>query len=609
MSRCSSRRLEVEELIAAYRDDLRAAGMFAEHPVTSPARTFLNRVGIDGWQQLSLAEQCATSLTERRVVGWLMVTGRLRPTPDYLVLGRPYLGEIAARHHRGFHETFRDTATELGFAARVTRLQWSAAVKIAVLAGVAPDRLTEQLIEAGLAAMTTAIRRHRPGGPGVGHLTGAVFGARTVLFHLGVLDAPPRIQQPNRQAAREAAWAQVPPRLAATLRDYIAQVRLSLRPATMVRIEGVLREFAGWVAAHAPDVGAVAELRRSHIEAYKVHLAARPSARGARLSKLSLAEHLGTLRTCFERLTEWAGEDVPARVLVFSGDLPLRDDRLPRFLDDGAFTKLLQAARNDEDPFVRLCVEFLARTGMRKGEFLDLTVDSVVQIGAAYWLHVPVGKLRSDRYIPLHPQLKQLLDDWIATRPAGLRSPYLLIEYGRRVGQNRVDRAVAKAAQAAAIGHVTPHQLRHTLATQAINRGMSLEAIAALLGHRSMRMTMVYARIADRTVADEYFAVSEQVEALYDSTPKALPGDAEGAEMRKLRAEMHRRMLGNGYCARPVGLDCHFESICESCTFFQTTIEFRPTLQAQRDDAAGKGQVGRQKIFDGLLARLDEHAS
>jgi integrase-like protein len=131
---------------------------------------------------------------------------------------------------------------------------------------------------------------------------------------------------------------------------------------------------------------------------------------------------------------------------------------------------------------------------------------------------------------------------------------------------------------------VTPHQLRHTLATQAINRGMSLEAIAALLGHKSMRMTMVYAKIANRTVADEYFSVSEKVEALYDQ-PRELPATAEGAEMRKLRAEMHRRMLGNGYCARPVGLDCHFESICESCTYFQTTIEFRPTLQRQRDDA------------------------
>jgi hypothetical protein len=65
------------------------------------------------------------------------------------------------------------------------------------------------------------------------------------------------------------------------------------------------------------------------------------------------------------------------------------------------------------------------------------------------------------------------------------------------------------------------------------------------------------------------------------------------AEMRKLRGEMHRRMLGNGFSARPVQLDCHFETICESCTYFVTTIEFRPTLRAQRDDPERKGQVSR----------------
>jgi len=135
---------------------------------------------------------------------------------------------------------------------------------------------------------------------------------------------------------------------------------------------------------------------------------------------------------------------------------------------------------------------------------------------------------------------------------------------------------------------------------------MSLEAIAA--GHRSLTMSLVYARIADRTVADEYFAVTEKVEALYDQT-KHLPADAEGSEMAKLRKQMHQRMLGNGYCARPVELDCHFESICESCTHFVTTIEFRPTLQRQRDDARRKGQLARQKIFDGLLTRLDNDAS
>jgi hypothetical protein len=83
------------------------------------------------------------------------------------------------------------------------------------------------------------------------------------------------------------------------------------------------------------------------------------------------------------------------------------------------------------------------------------------------------------------------------------------------------------------------------------------EAIAALLGHRSLRMTLVYARIADRTVADEYFKVSEKVEALYDQ-PKQLPSQDEGSEMAKLRREMNRRMLGNGYCARPIELDCQW---------------------------------------------------
>ena len=608
MSGSPARRPGVEDLVDAYRTDLIAAGMFAGHPVTSVARMFLARVGAAGWAQMPLADQCALPLKDRRVVGWLIVTGRLRPGADYLVACRPYLGEVAAHHHRQFHARFAATSAGLGFGATVTRLQWSALAKVTALAGLAPDQVTQAVIDDGRQALTAAIGRHHPGSHGPKALSAALFGLQTTLFHLGMLDNAPRKTSPDRSAERAAEWESAAPLLASTLTGYIAQVRLSLRASTMVRVEGVLREFACWLAGNAPEVACVADLRRRHIENYKLHLAGRPSARGGNLSKISLAEHLGALRACFERLTEWDGDDVPAAVLVFPGDLPLRDEPLPRFLDDGAFTKLLQATRADPDPFVRLAVEFLARTGLRKGEFLDLTVDSVVQIGAAYWLHVPLGKLRTDRYIPLHPQLKDLLDAWLAERPASLRTPYLFTEHGQRIGQGRVDRAVAKTARAAGIGHVSPHRLRHTLATQAINRGMSLEAIAALLGHRSMRMTMVYARIANRTVAEEYFAVSEKVEALYDA-PKNLPAGAEGTEMRKLRAEMHQRMLGNGYCARPVGLDCHFESICESCTFFQTTIEFRPTLEKQRDDAAAKGQAGRKKIFDGLLSRLGEAVS
>ena len=71
-------------------------------------------------------------------------------------------------------------------------------------------------------------------------------------------------------------------------------------------------------------------------------------------------------------------------------------------------------------------------------------------------------------------------------------------------------------------------------------------------------MTLRYAKIANRTVADEYFAVTEKVEALYGQAP-TLPADADGPNMARLRRE-HHRLLGNGYCTRPAELDCGFES-------------------------------------------------
>lgn len=596
---------EGDDLLEAYVASLRGAGLYVGKPVISVARVFFQRVGPDGWAAMSLDEQCALPGKYRRVVGWLMATGRLRATAAYLVRVPAFLGGISSRLHSDTFAAFQRCGAELGYDRKSIVQQWSAVAKTAALHCRAPDALSGDLLERGRQRILTALADEPRDTRSVCTATSRdFFRAGSTLFHAGMLDRLPPRRASDRPSIRERQWEQVAPGLRDTMRSYVEQMRVSLRPSTVAYIDSTLREFGGFLADTADQVGCVADIERAHLEAFKLHLAERPSAKGGRLSRNSIAQRLGTLGTFFERLTEWDGSDVPSRVLIFKGDLPIRDEPLPRFLDDAAAAKLLATARNHPDPFTRLCVEFLARTGMRKSEFLALTVDAVVQIGSSFWLRVPLGKLHNDRYIPLHPQLKTLLDEWLEQRPPNLRTALMFTRRGRQIGKASVDKAISDTARAAGIGHVTAHQLRHTLATQAINRGMSLEAIAALLGHRSMRMTMVYARIADRTVADEYFAVSQKVEALYGQ-PIELPHDAEGAEMRRLRNEMHRRMLGNGYCARPVELDCHFESICESCTFFVTTIEFKPTLRKQRDDAAAKGQVGRQKIFDGLLDRLD----
>jgi hypothetical protein len=119
-----------------------------------------------------------------------------------------------------------------------------------------------------------------------------------------------------------------------------------------------------------------------------------------------------------------------------------------------------------------------------------------------------------------------------------------------------------------------------------------------------MDMTLRHAKIANNTVADEYFNVTSKVEALYGQ-PQQLPEDAIGAKMARLRRE-HHRLLGNGYCTRPTELDCAFESICENCAFFQTSIEFRPTLQAQHDHVASHRQQQRADLFQRLLNNLND---
>jgi site-specific recombinase XerD len=139
---------------------------------------------------------------------------------------------------------------------------------------------------------------------------------------------------------------------------------------------------------------------------------------------------------------------------------------------------------------VGVTVEVLLRTGLRVGEYTSLPADALVLIGGAPWLHVPVGKLHEDRYLPLHPHVVTLIQTYRAAHVSEENPLLLPRENGRPLDRHTVTRMINRAGAAAGLPHIHPHQLRHTLATQAINRGMSLEAIAALLGHRSLDMTL-----------------------------------------------------------------------------------------------------------------------
>ena len=416
----------------------------------------------------------------------------------------------------------------------------------------------------------------------------------------------PRRSPPNPYAATPfATWEQLSclaPAITDVMVRYIEQIACILRPGSVVGTDLDLRCFATYLTEYHPDVRSIAAIGRPQIEGYKPWLAARPGQNKPRLTPATIAHRLGVLRIFFVRIEEWGWPEAPPRVPMFHGDVPIQDHALPKALDDASASALLRAAQADTRQLVGLTVEFLLRTGLRVGEYTALNADAVVLIGDTYWLHVPVGKLHEDRYLPLHPHLVELVGTYRAAHVTPGHNLLIPYENGRQLDRHAVTRFINKAGAAAGLPHINPHRLRHTLATQAINRGMSLEAIAAMLGHKSLDMTLVYAKIANRTVAQEYFTVAAKVDALY-AHPAQLPADALGPNMARLGRE-HSRMLGNGYCTRPKIMDCQYETICESCTFFQTTIEFRPTLLAQRDDACAKGQTRRAAIYDNLITGL-----
>jgi site-specific recombinase XerD len=416
------------------------------------------------------------------------------------------------------------------------------------------------------------------------------------------MSAIPAPQEVSSKYASE--WAEIAaqaPKMADTLGRYLSQASTFLAPRSVESADTVLRQFARWLLEHT-DVHAVADIGRDHIEDFKLSLIARPGMRGDGLTANTQRQRLRMLRIFFERIIDWDWSDAPARNPIIGRDIPPRPEPLPKFLDDRDAARLMAAARAAPDPRDRLVVEVLARTGLRASELCDLDADAVVLIGDGHWLRVPVGKLRNDRYVPLHPDLVTLFADWTAANLDHIRHHRRLVaDHRGTLDRHLVGRIVRRVARYAGV-RAHPHQLRHTLATQAINRGMRLEAIAALLGHRSMEMTLTYARIGDRVVADEYAAVNAQIDALYSQQLAV----AETAPMARLRREAHARMLGNGLCTRPVELDCRMESACETCAYFQTGVEFRPVLLRQRDHARNHNQPDRAALFDGLLNRLGE---
>lgn len=178
-------------------------------------------------------------------------------------------------------------------------------------------------------------------------------------------------------------------------------------------------------------------------------------------------------------------------------EVPRRPSRLPNFLTEEEAHRLLSSA--DDSPRDRAILHVLGYGGLRVGELCHLNVDDL-DLGNSL-LRVRAGKGDKDRVVVFEAHTVKALEAWIAERSQQAVGDLRLFPVCRET----VERMVRE--RAAAIGikkKVTPHTLRHTLATTLLKRGLDLRFIQKQLGHASVATTQIYTHVDTGALQEAY---------------------------------------------------------------------------------------------------------
>ncbi|MFY0652971.1 MAG: site-specific integrase [Cyclobacteriaceae bacterium] len=172
---------------------------------------------------------------------------------------------------------------------------------------------------------------------------------------------------------------------------------------------------------------------------------------------------------------------------------PRRTFHLPVILSKPEVKLLIHALINPKHVAM---IALLYSTGMRRDELLQLRITDVDS--DRMLIRINNGKGNKSRDVILSEKTLTLLRKYYQChhhKP----STYLFesIQAGKPYSATSLGKVVKKAAKRAGIAkNVTPHTLRHTFATHMLEQGENLKTIQYLMGHTSLRATMVYLHLA-----------------------------------------------------------------------------------------------------------------
>jgi integrase len=183
-----------------------------------------------------------------------------------------------------------------------------------------------------------------------------------------------------------------------------------------------------------------------------------------------------------------------------------------RWLTQEEITRLLNACSKSKNKELPAAVIVALNTGLRRGELLGLSWERVDMSRGVIRLELTKSGRR--REVPLNGDSDRAL---VGLGPKA---------NGRVFKTRYIQTAYNNAVAAAKLDDVNFHTLRHTFASWAVMRGVTLKELQELLGHASLAMTMRYAHLAPEHLRT---AVS-RLEGLAGSQPTSVSAQASAQE-------------------------------------------------------------------------------
>lgn len=216
---------------------------------------------------------------------------------------------------------------------------------------------------------------------------------------------------------------------------------------------------------------------------------------------------------CFAKFLHQEGHEIDRRLVVTNKRVPdeliaLRRKaiRAPKRLTV-SYPNLNKLKEHCRDYFEELVITLLSSTGMRASEACAVTLNDC-HFDESY-IHIPKGKGRKERDVPLSNKLKQAISDHIAWRSDLYKDsdPILSHEWPKQIKRNKLNRTLNEIGERAGV-EVTPHSLRRAFVTISHAKGVPLDHLRIICGHADIKTTMGYCR----TTTDEALESARNVE-------------------------------------------------------------------------------------------------